>query len=97
MCYNLSCEVIALKEKVLPIMVSSPDAMQHAAEEQWTVIYVDRAFYNRRPDQVHRIMAAHNYVLSIQAGAKGVFFLLQAGPRKFCHHIHEIHDPCGIL
>lgn len=84
-------------QKILPIIVTTWEAMVGAASEQCPVIYVDEGFYRSRTAEIRAEMARHSYVLSWKKGKQGVFFLLTTGENRFDHARQEIYDPLGIL
>lgn len=84
-------------EQVLPIIVSTWEALEAAAPQNCPVIYVEEELYRARSARIGTLMADHHYALSIQRGKKGVFFLLTAGENRFDHSRHRIHDPQAIL
>lgn len=84
-------------QRILPIMVSTWEAMTGAASAQCPVIYVDEGFYRTRAAEIRAEMARHSYVLSWKKGKQGVFFLLTAGENRFDHSRQEIYDPFDIL
>lgn len=86
-----------VKKQILPVQVSTWDALTAVAAEGWTVVHVDLALYRSDPGPIRNVMGRNGYVLSAKPGKSGVFFLLQTGPRRFQHDCHEIHDPANIL
>lgn len=84
-------------ERILPIMVSTWEALEAAAPEQWPVVYVDEGLYRTRGQDIRSLMGAHHYALFWKRGRHGVFFLLTQGKNRFDHSRHQIHDPAGIL
>lgn len=86
-----------MKKRILPVQVSTWEALSDAAAEGWTVVHVDFALYRGDPGRIRELMARNGYILSARPGKRGVFFLLQTGERRFQHDCHEIHDPANIL
>lgn len=86
-----------VKKQILPVQVSTWDALSSAAAAGWTVVHVDHALYRDDPGKIRDIMGSNGYVLSAKPGKRGVFFLLQTGSRRFQHDCHEIRDPDHIL
>lgn len=86
-----------MKKEIMPIMVSTMDALRLAAGEGWPVIHVHRSLYDQAPAQIRRLLAEQGYILSARPGKQGVFFLLYMGEDRFRHQLHEIRDPQDIL
>lgn len=86
-----------VKKQILPIQVSTWEALTAAAAEGCTVVHVDQQLYMQEPGKIRERMGSHGYILSAKPGKRGVFFLLHTGPRRFQHDCHEIHDPANIL
>lgn len=84
-------------EQVLPIIVSTWEALEGVASQNCPVIYVEEGLYRAQSARIGALMADHHYVLSIRRGKKGVFFLLTAGENRFDHSRHQIRDPSAIL
>lgn len=84
-------------QQIIPIIVTTMEALEAASAEGWPVIYVDEGLYRVQASRIRERMARHHYALFWKRGRKGVFFLLTQGERRFDHDRHVIHDPAGIL
>lgn len=84
-------------EQILPIIVSTWEALEAVAPQGCPVIYVEEGLYRVQSARIGALMAANHYALFIRRGRKGVFFLLTRGENRFVHSRHQIRDPAGIL
>lgn len=86
-----------MKKKILPMIVTTMEALTFTAAQDVPVIYVEDILYDAHPGLIRQLLGDRGYVLSVSRGKKGVFFLSCAGPHPFRHEEHEISDPMHIL
>lgn len=85
-----------MKEKILPLMVTTKEALDEVIKEKYYVLYIsDTLCYQLQP-QVFDNLYAMGYVL-IEQGKNGFFFSQTTGKYIFDPNLHEIHDPYHIL
>lgn len=85
-----------MRKKVLPVIVSTREALETALPEGPHVIYVDRTLYSRDSAWVRAKAQIYGYTPGAE-GVRGTFFLRTGGDDPFDPERHEIHDPQGIL
>lgn len=61
-------------QKILPIIVTTREALASAAAEQCPVIYVDEGFYRACPSVIGEELSARGYLLSWKKGKRVSFF-----------------------
>jgi len=86
-----------MKKKILPMIVTTMEALVITAGQDVPVIYVEDLLYDAHPGQIRQLLGDRGYVLSVNRGRNGVFFLNCAGPKAFRHEEQEISDPMHIL
>ena len=96
MCYILF-GVVTMKKKILPMIVTTMEALSITADQDVPVIYVEDSLYHIHPGQIRQFLGDRGYVLSINRGRKGVFFLKYSGANPFLQDTQEISDPLHIL
>lgn len=86
-----------MKKKILPMIVTTMEALRAIADQDVPVIYVEDSLYGTLPGQIRQFLEDRGYVLSVNRGRKGVFFLNRAGKHPFLPELQEISDPKHIL
>lgn len=84
-------------EQILPIIVSTWEALEAVVPQNCPVIYVEEGLYREQGVRIRGLMAEYHYALFFRRGQRGVFFLLTQGENRFDHSCHQIRDPFGIL
>lgn len=86
-----------MKKKILPVIVTTVEALRAVADRDVPVIYVENVLYSGQAGAIRSLLADRGYVLSATRGRRGVFFLQSSGEHAFRHELHEISDPMNIL
>ena len=86
-----------MKKKILPMIVSTMEALECIAGQDVPVIYVENPLYTSQPFKIRHLLGQQGYLLSSNPGRRGVFFLRTSGEHAFRHEFHEISDPMHIL
>ena len=86
-----------MKKKILPLIVSTMEALEGIAGQDVPVIYVENPLYTAQPFKIRQLLGERGYRLRDDPGIRGVFFLRTGGEHAFRKDLHEIHDPLHIL
>ena len=85
-----------MKEKILPLMVTTKQALDEVINEKYYVLHIADTLYCQLQPQVFDNLYAMGYIL-IDQGKHGLFFAQTTGKYIFDPNLHEIHDPYHIL
>lgn len=92
MCYTFF-EVTLMKQKKIPIIISSQEALHRLEHSQASVLCITRSVFLKNCHEIDDIMSSYGYTAANISDGRGIFYWKSAGPDRFDPECHEIYDP----
>ena len=81
-----------MREKILPVIVTTYEALCTCLEENVRVIYAFKEFYTANTEQISQALMEYGYEMSDIPTNRGVFFVKGLNIKD-----SEISDPCDLF
>ena len=85
-----------MKEKKLPIIVTTMEGLEVCLANSVPVIYIDTSLYSKICSQIDKMLRESKFIFH-HKGKRGLFYVKAEGQGAFDPCKHETYDPMGIL